>query len=513
MKIAMMRAWSFTILPWLAVASDTGNSLIQTRTVQQRTTIHLDDDAPEPHLTVKGVPFYLNEEPGMKITALQMEKEMDQAVVFNHVPKSECQKLQESMDAFVKCCEDNQCSVQMEGHVCEGGIPIVETRCSVNGVTPCLMKDVKSVSEDMEIHLEPEAEEPGPDAETSSDPTKTNIWGIDRVDARSGMDKTYSVLDGGADVDIFIIDTGIHCEHSDFKDASGRNRCEYGVESLGTVKDCSKTRCDAKDRNGHGTHCAGTAAGLTYGIAKAAKLFAVKVLSDRGSGSYNGVIAGMNWVGEKSVKRNRRAVASMSLGGPGKHTGTWDAVKSLVEDDNVVVVVAAGNSNSDACNFSPAGAAAAITVGSTTNRDARSGFSNYGKCIDIWAPGSSITSAWWNRKENTISGTSMACPHVAGGAALIVNRNPNMKAEDVAKEMSTMSTKGAISGLTGSKQSPNEFLFVTPRGNGTAPGPPTGPPAGPPGAGPPGEAGPPGAPGPAGKPGDVGEAGPPGPPR
>merc|ERR1712113_1271270 len=174
----------------------------------------------------------------------------------------------------------------------------------------------------------------------------------------------------------------------------------------------------AADVQGHGTHCAGTAAGTVYGVAPSAQTRSVKVLSDQGSGAWDWSYQALDWLATSSV---RPAVASMSLGGNGVVAGMRDAVDAAV-NSGVVVSVAAGNSNADACGFSPAYVPSAITVGSTTSTDARSSFSNYGTCVDIWAPGSNVVSASHLSDTGTtsLSGTSMACPHVSGAAALIL---------------------------------------------------------------------------------------------
>ena len=179
------------------------------------------------------------------------------------------------------------------------------------------------------------------------------------------------------------------------------------------------------DCNGHGTHVAGTTGGTTYGVAKQVTLHAVRVLSCTGSGSNAGVIAGVDWVTQNHVKP---AVANMSLGG-GVSTALDQAVANSISA-GVSYAIAAGNSNANACNSSPARVASAVTVGSTTNTDARSSFSNFGTCLDIFAPGSSITSAWntSDTATNTISGTSMASPHVAGALALYLQTNPGASA-------------------------------------------------------------------------------------
>ncbi|MCB1583210.1 MAG: S8 family serine peptidase [Xanthomonadales bacterium] len=236
-------------------------------------------------------------------------------------------------------------------------------------------------------------------------------WGLDRIDqANLPLNNTYNYDADGTGVNAYVIDTGIRITHNEFG-----NRGQSGYTA---INDGNGTN----DCQGHGTHVAGTIASTTYGVAKNAKLIAVRVLGCDGSGSNSGVIGGVDWVAANHVKP---AVANMSLGG-GASSALDSAVSSAVSQ-GVTMVVAAGNDNSNACNYSPARAASAITVGSTTSSDARSSFSNYGSCLDIYAPGSSITSTWStsNTATNTISGTSMASPHVAGVAALYLDDNPN----------------------------------------------------------------------------------------
>ena len=230
-------------------------------------------------------------------------------------------------------------------------------------------------------------------------------WGLDRIDQRNlPLNNSYTYNVTGAGVKAYIIDTGIRITHNQFG-----GRATYGrdfVDNDSTASDC----------NGHGTHVAGTVGGSTYGVAKGVSLVAVRVLNCSGSGTTSGVIAGIDWV--TSQHTTGKAVANMSLGGS-PSTALDNAVRNSIAD-GVVYVIAAGNSNSNACNFSPARTAEAITVGATTSSDARASYSNKGSCLDLFAPGSSITSAWnsSNTATNTISGTSMATPHVTGVAAL-----------------------------------------------------------------------------------------------
>jgi len=231
-------------------------------------------------------------------------------------------------------------------------------------------------------------------------------WGLARISERTRTSSTqfhYNVTQNPV-VDCYIIDTGILATHVDFG-----GRVTYAFTAI--------TGEGNPDGNGHGTHVAGTVAGTTYGIHKTCALYAVKVLSAAGSGSNAGVISGINYVANNQ-RANRRSVANMSLGG-GASTDTDDAVNNAVSK-GVAMVVAAGNDNANACNYSPARATSAIGVGATTNTDARSSFSNFGTCVKIFAPGSSITSDWIgsNTATSTISGTSMASPHVCGVVAL-----------------------------------------------------------------------------------------------
>jgi serine protease len=277
-------------------------------------------------------------------------------------------------------------------------------------------------------------------------------WGLDRSDQRDlPLNGTYVYNTTASNVNAYIVDTGVLGSHSQF---SGRMIGGYTAISDGNgTNDC----------NGHGTHVAGTVAGTTHGIAKGAKISPIRVLGCNGSGTNSGVIAGMDWVAANHVKP---AVANMSLGG-GASSATDTAVANMT-NAGVTVVVAAGNDNANACNYSPARAASAITVGSTTNTDARSSFSNFGTCLDIFAPGSSITSAWYTgtTATNTISGTSMAAPHVAGVAALYLADNPNATVSQVTNAIINASTLNKVSSPgTGS---PNRLLYSM-FGGGTTP--------------------------------------------
>jgi subtilisin family serine protease len=232
-------------------------------------------------------------------------------------------------------------------------------------------------------------------------------WGIDRIDQTTlPLNVEYRFYaSAGAGVTAYVIDTGVLITHTQFA-----GRAVWGYNAVvGSTN---------SDLNGHGTHVAGTIGGDTYGVAKKVTIVAVKVLGDNGSGTNAGVIDGINWAAKDSATRKGGSVANMSLGG-GLST-TLNAAVDQSAAVGLLQVVAAGNSNANACNYSPASAPSALSVGATTSADARASFSNFGTCVQIFAPGNLITSSWIgsNTAVNTISGTSMAAPHVAGAVAV-----------------------------------------------------------------------------------------------
>src|SRR5262245_6150214 len=297
-------------------------------------------------------------------------------------------------------------------------------------------EDAEALSQDYRVKFVEE------DGIVTADVTQNNPpWGLDRIDQRNRpLSATYTYNFTGSGVRAYVIDTGIRTTHTQFGTRASNVFDAFG----GTGADC----------NGHVTHVAGTSGGSTDAVAKSALLRGVRVLDCNGSGSNSGVIAGVDWV------RNNRiapAVANMSLGG-GISSALDTAVNNL-SNAGVPVAVAAGNSNANACNSSPARAANAITVGSTTTTDARSSFSNFGTCLDLFAPGSGILSAWFssNTATATLSGTSMASPHVAGVAALYKGANPSASSTTVRNAIVNNATTNVITNVgTGS---PNRLLY------------------------------------------------------
>ncbi|MEU2208864.1 S8 family peptidase [Streptomyces hygroscopicus] len=290
---------------------------------------------------------------------------------------------------------------------------------------------VASVEQDREVHAEA---------------TQTNApWGLDRVDqAGLPLSGTYTYPDSaGSGVTVYVLDTGVRITHAEIS-----GRASYGYDFV----DNDTT---AQDGYGHGTHVATTVAGNTYGVAKKAKIVAVRVLGNDGSGSTAGVIAGVDWI---TAHHSGPSVANVSLGG-GASTSLDNAVSTSISS-GVTYSIAAGNSNANAANYSPARVPTALTVGATTSADARASYSNYGSVVDLFAPGSNIT-AGWNSSDTatyTGNGTSFAAPHVSGAAAIYLSGHPSATPSEVGSALVNGATSGALSGI--GSGSPNKLLKV-----------------------------------------------------
>jgi len=299
-------------------------------------------------------------------------------------------------------------------------------------------------SEVSELAADPRVAYVEPDGVVTASTTQPGAtWGLDRIDQRNRpLDGTFTYSNTGSGVTAYIIDTGIRFSHSEF---GGRATSGYDSIDGGTADDC----------NGHGTHVAGTVGGSTYGVAKNVNLVAVRVLNCSGSGTYAQVIAGVDWVTANHAA-SAPAVANMSLGGSASNS-LDTAVRNSIAD-GVSYAIAAGNSGANACSFSPARVSEAMTISATDSSDRRPSWGNRGNCVDWFAPGVSITSAWYtsNTATNTISGTSMAAPHTAGVAAQYLQTSPGASPATVRTTLYNLTTKGIV---TSSRTTNNHLLF------------------------------------------------------
>jgi len=339
-------------------------------------------------------------------------------------------------------CKANRNSCNLVGDPSKGGFPFLEMRGTEEDLEHVIKRGggvVQYVEPDHEMSLIPEIEA---DMEAAT-------WGLDRI----GADQRGRT---GAGSTVFVFDTGVRTTHQQF---GGRAASALDMTTGNGRVECNGNTNCAVDTDGHGTHCAGTAVGETYGVAPGANVRSVKTIGGEFF-QWSYVYSALDWLATSST---RPAIASMSFQGPGKYQAMKDAIDAAV-NNGVVVVVAAGNQIGswprDSCEWSPAFVPSAITVGSTTSTDAMSSFSNYGSCTDIWAPGSSILSAGHTSDTATAtkSGTSMACPHVAGGVALVLEADPGMAASAVIQALLATAEWNALSGL--SSDDTNALLIV-----------------------------------------------------
>lgn len=281
----------------------------------------------------------------------------------------------------------------------------------------------------------------GPLLDPTGSRVKANSWGLDRIDQRQlPLDGQFNTVGKGAGATAYIMDTGIDYGHSEFG-----GRAVPGFDAIGDGR-------DGQDCQGHGTHVAGTVGGATFGVAPQARLVSVRVLNCDGQGSWAGIIAGFDWVARNA---QQPAVLNASLGGD--YSPAVNDAADAVADAGVLPVVAAGNSSEDACNISPASAGGAFTVGATTPSDQQAAFSNFGRCLEIYAPGQDIVSARLGGGSVAESGTSMASPHVAGVALLYKAAHPAAGTVEVGNWLLAAATKGVLAVSPGS---PNNLLYT-----------------------------------------------------
>lgn len=342
---------------------------------------------------------------------------------------------------------DDMTPMHVYSALAEHGFQAFSARLTSAGLERLLRHgDVLTIEQDQVVSINNCNSESNPD------------WGIARTNHRnytSTETYTYDYSTGstGAGIDAYIIDTGIYCENDEFT-SKKVGSCTFGYSTV--TSGFINPVVDETDGNGHGTHCAGTVAGQTYGVAKEANLIAVKVLSDAGSGSTSGVIDGINWVAEQVAANKRPSVANLSLGGGFSQTQN-DAVDAAVSA-GVTMVVAAGNDDKDACDYSPASTPSAITVAASDSKNARASYSNWGSCVDVFGPGSAITSAWIGSPDatNTISGTSMASPHVCGVAAKYLSADTSLSVADISAKIVADASQNEISDVNGT---PNLMVY------------------------------------------------------
>jgi len=338
---------------------------------------------------------------------------------------------------------NGQCGLM--GNPDAGGVAFAQLSGGVGAqaMSGALAKKVAVYEPDATDYLIPELE----NLEVDDVGAAAASWGLERVGVATSKFT-------GKGQTIYVQDTGVRTTHSDF---GGRALAGLDLTTNRGVEVCDEASLTCSvDRQGHGTHCAGTAAGTQFGVATQATVRAVKTLSDRGSGARSWQMAAIDWITVNGVKPS---IISMSLGGSGADDNYNKAIGAATAA-GITVVVAAGNSNSDSCYFSPAFAADAITVGATTSSNTRASYSNYGSCNNIMAPGSAITSAssGSDTGRRSLSGTSMACPHVSGAAAMLLEQDNTLNRDQILDRLLSSGKQGLIEGLR--RNDPDTFLFV-----------------------------------------------------
>jgi len=406
---------------------------------------------------VAGIPIFnyqLSHMDGPQVAAVQ-----DWVVVFQ--PGTTDDDIQALCTPLGKACE-------MVGHPDGGGMPFLRLQGSEAALEDFLVtagKSAKYVEPDSMTFKIPDFEDSFSDSDSASTAAQLQswTWGLERIAA---PDRATT----GRGTHVYVLDTGVRVTHREFE---GR-AIPLADSTSGVTVPCAGDQACAADLDGHGTHCAGTVGGAKVGVAPGAYIYGMKVFADDGRGSWSWLYGALDFVVTNGM---HPAVGSMSLGSKGNVMGIKDSIDAAVAA-GVTVVVAAGNENDDACNYSPGFVSSAIAVGSSDSTDRRSWFSNYGSCVDIWGPGGAILSAGHKSDTDTktLSGTSMACPHVAGAAALLLQEDPSLTPADI---RDILLSRASVEFLTGLKEGDtNKLLYVgaSPAPSTTTPAPtPAGP--------------------------------------